>query len=70
MSDDLDIQRLLDGINASMLKYINETPQLLSLLYDMDMMPEQLERKSKDWNRMMVLAQWHRNETMLKTNEP
>lgn len=40
--------------------YINGTPQLLSLLYDMDLMPEQLERRTLDYKRMIILAEWFR----------
>ena len=44
------------------LKYINTTPDLLSLLYDLDMLPEQLEQPSFQWTRMMILAEWHRKK--------
>jgi len=49
-------------------KYISETPPLLSLLYDMGLMPEQVGNKigSKDWQRCYMLAEaWRSN---LKTN--
>lgn len=46
----------IDGL----LRYINETADLLSLLYDLNMMPEQLERGSIQWRQMLVLADWHR----------
>lgn len=41
----------------SILDYISNTPVLLSLLYDMEMMPEQLKRGSLDWYRMLILAE-------------
>jgi len=42
-----------------LLSYINETPELLSLLYDLDLMPEQCEPQTIDRNRMIVLVRWH-----------
>lgn len=44
------------------LKYINETPELLSLLYDMGLLPEQHPENSRDWNRCMMLSEaWKEN---------
>lgn len=40
--------------------YINETPELISLLYDLDLLPEQLEKHTLDFNRMLLLSAWHR----------
>jgi hypothetical protein len=45
---------------ASLLKYISATPQLQSVLYDLDLLPEQLEEGSLDWRRMLQLTLWHR----------
>ena len=42
-----------------LLAYISATPELLSLLYDMDLMPEQLEFPSREGNIMIMLAKWH-----------
>ena len=42
-----------------LLDYINATPELLSLLYDLDLMPEQLDFPSHDGNRMILIAKWH-----------
>ena len=61
-------EQLVEGIKQDILRYINATPQLLSLLYDMDLIPEQLEQGSKDFNRMMVLAVWHRHELAPKVS--
>ena len=44
---------------SNALAYINSKPALLSLLYDLDLLPEQLEEGSKDWNRMLILTAWH-----------
>jgi len=45
-----------------LMEYINATPALLSLLYDMDFMPEQLEPVSRNWFRMLMLAEaWKEN---------
>jgi hypothetical protein len=47
----------------SLLRYVGETPELLSLLYDMDLMPEQLKERTHDWARMLLLAQAWKNRT-------
>lgn len=44
---------------ASLLSYINSTPDLLSLLYDLDLMPEQLKERTFEWHQMLTLAAWH-----------
>ena len=41
----------------SLIKYANETPELLSLLYDMDLLPEQCGEMTHDWARMMILIE-------------
>lgn len=41
-----------------LLAHINETPPLLSLLHDLDLMPEQLREGTQGWNQMLVLASW------------
>ena len=46
-------------IVRDMLKHISNSPDLLDLLYDMGFMPEQLERGSADWSRMLMLAERH-----------
>ena len=53
-----------------LLAYINETPPLLSLLYDLDWMPEQLERGGRDWFRMLMLAEaWKANTPNKEFNQ-
>lgn len=39
-----------------MIRDINENPELLSLLYDVDLLPEQLNRESKEWAYMCLLV--------------
>ena len=39
--------------------YVNNTTEILSLLYDLNLLPEQLERGSQDWKRMIILVSWH-----------
>jgi hypothetical protein len=51
------------------LDYANKTPELLSLLYDMDLMPEQVEEKTQDWTRMLILIERWRWKSGL-TNTP
>ena len=38
------------------LRMINDTAALQSLLYDLDMMPEQLERGTRNWQLMLCYA--------------
>jgi hypothetical protein len=52
----------VEPLVRELLSYINETPPLLSLLYDLDWMPEQLERGEHDWFRILMLAEaWKAN---------
>jgi len=47
----------------SVYRYINETPALLSLLYDINYMPEQLEEHSRKWCYMeRIVCAWCRRE--------
>lgn len=39
--------------------YRNSTPELLSMLYDLDLMPEQVEEGTLDYKRMLYLCVWH-----------
>ena len=50
-------------VEAELLLYINRTPAMQSLLYDCDLMPEQLMSKTgkayrdnPDWDRMLYIA--------------
>ena len=43
----------------AILAYINSTPELLTLLYDLDLLPEQLKEGTEDWIRMIKLSAWH-----------
>ena len=40
--------------------YVNDTPELISLLYDLDLMPEQIHVR-RNFIRMMQLAEWHKH---------
>lgn len=52
----------VEPLVRQLLAYINDTPTLLSLLYDLDWMPEQLERGGREWFRMLMLAEaWKAN---------
>lgn len=45
-------------------RYINDTPELLSLLYDIDMMPEQLKIGTREFCRMLAIAEaWRHSNT-------
>ena len=48
--------------NDELLKYINDRPALVSLLYDLDMLPEQLDEGSRDYGRMLLIAEAWRND--------
>lgn len=50
-----------DKAEAPILKHINQSPELLSLLYDIDLMPEQVKRGSIEHRQMLTIAIWHRN---------
>lgn len=56
----------------ALIRYINDTPELLSMLYDMDLMPEQLTFPSREGNIMIYLASWHRQKygAVILGNEP
>lgn len=60
--DSAELAKLVDDV-IELKRYINNTPEILSLLYDMDLMPEQVEMFSRDWNRMLMLAQFHKSLT-------
>ena len=53
----------------ALLRYINRTPELLSLLYDLDLLPEQLKRDSFQWWQMLILANWHHKTRRQRPNE-
>lgn len=55
------IQTDLGAITNQLLALTNSSPVLTSLLYDIDLLPEQLERGSKEWNTMLKIAAWHAN---------
>lgn len=43
---------------AKLIAHINATPELLSLLYDLDLMPEQLKEETHQWGQMLTLTAW------------
>lgn len=45
-----------EAAEKDLLRYINATPVVLSLLYDLDLLPEQLERKTPRWMQMLCIA--------------
>lgn len=53
--------------SASALAFITATPALQSCLYDLDMLPEQLKRGSKEWDRMLIITH-HFREAMISSN--
>jgi hypothetical protein len=51
----------LDAMVRPLLLYINKTSELQSLLYDMDLLPEQCEHGSRDWRNMLLLTEAWKN---------
>jgi hypothetical protein len=48
-----------------LLRYICDTPELLSLLYDINMLPEQSEPGSIDWIKTLTIASAWKNRKSL-----
>lgn len=46
---------------SDLLHYIGDTPGLISLLYDLDLLPEQLKPGTDEWSRMLLIAETWRN---------
>jgi hypothetical protein len=52
----------MNKIEQELINYLNETPRLLSLLYDIDLMPEQTMDSSKYWKKTLVIIEhWKAN---------
>lgn len=53
-----------DSTDAEILAYINRTPALMSLLYELDLMPEQHpDHESHEWDQLCTIANhWRENE--------
>ena len=51
-------------------RYINKSTWLQSFLYDMDLLPEQLDKPGKDFNRMLLIVDlWERNQKRISELE-
>lgn len=57
-----DSAEVPSSIETPLLQFINDCPALLSLLYDMDWMPEQLKRGTREWILMLLLVEYWKNE--------
>ena len=53
----------IEHLMKELMLYINEDDGLMSLLYDMDLLPEQLEKGSRDWRRMLILSERWREKS-------
>jgi len=52
---------MIKNYENELLLLINKEPLLLSLLCDLDLLPEQLEEGSREWAQMLVIADhWNR----------
>ena len=58
-------------IENALLEYINHTPTLLSLLYDIDLMPEQLidHQDSPEWQQMAIIVNYWRERELQYAEE-
>lgn len=55
----------------ALLQYISATPLLLSLLYDIDLLPEQCDVPSEEWKKCLLIAMHFRQfETKLSETTP
>ena len=41
--------------SLDLLKWANKTPAVVSLLYDLNMLPEQLKEGTPEWSKMMLI---------------
>lgn len=68
MNDDQSEKGIMTG--RSLLKKINHDPILMSLLYDLDLMPEQIKPGTKAWADMAsIVAHWLAAEDRFKRQE-
>ena len=56
-------------IGRELLKYINNNPTLLSLLYDIDLMPEQCHQDSPEWQQMVIIVNYWRERELQYAEE-
>lgn len=56
LDKEIDENGPLSPDNRVLLKYINDTPELLSLLYDVNLMPEQCKIGSREEYEMATIA--------------
>ena len=54
-----------EKIARPLLLYISDTPELLSVLYDTDMLPEQHARDTKEYRNILLLAEAWKNREKL-----
>lgn len=51
----------IDDVHRQAIATMDEHPHILSLLYDLDLMPEQVGEKGKrEWRRMVIIAEYAR----------
>jgi hypothetical protein len=61
--EEITMTEELDQKERELLNYANNTPMVLSLLYDIDMMPEQVltkaggweKRRTREWFKMLMI---------------
>jgi len=52
----MSLPKTNEEAEAATLEWINEDLLTQSLLYDLDLMPEQLKKGTYDWSRMVIIA--------------
>lgn len=57
-TSELKPELTLDDVCRITRDAINSAPEIFSLLYDLDLLPEQLDKGSRDWRRMVIVTEF------------
>jgi len=60
----------LDEPTREILRYINETPDVQSVLYDVDLLPEQTMREPRQWLRTILIVRLFQRIDALQAVKP
>lgn len=52
-----EVRAKFEAAEAELLREISKDSRILSLLYDLDLLPEQLNRGTRDWRRMLLITE-------------
>lgn len=53
----VDEKNILHDFERDLLPLVSKHPVIMSCLYDIDMMPEQLKRGTREWCHMLIIIQ-------------